>query len=539
MGLSAIAGAQEVKVLFRFDGPAGSDRLGTSVAAAGDTNGDGVPDIIVGAPSASPGGRSAAGSVFVFSGADGRLLHRLDGPAANDQLGVSVAGGVDMAVDADEVPDVIAGAPRPFAPDPGSVLVFSGATGSLLLPVVEPGQSRKNEMGFSVAGSSDTDLLDPLGASVIIVGAPAAVVGGIGVGSAFVVSGANGGLLFRFNGEAAADRLGTSVAAGDVDGDGLQDMIVGAPGASPGRRAAAGSTFVVARRPAGTVLHRFDGEASGDTFGSAVANAGDVNRDGVPDIIVGAPTANPGGRESAGSAFVFSGADGRMLLRFDGATGGPPIFDHLGAAVAGAGDMDGDGVPDLVVGAPGASPGDRFGAGSVFVFSGADGRLLLRFDGEAELDRLGTSVAGAGDLNGDGRAEVIVGAPGAAPEGRAGAGSAFVLSLAGLSREPDIAVEPTAVDFGRVRVGRSKTRVLVIGNDGEADLEISALAGVAPPFRVVSPAFPQTVAPGDELQVTLGFQPTAKGRVTQTLTIESNDPDEPAVEVTLMGQGRR
>jgi glycosylphosphatidylinositol phospholipase D len=121
---------------------------------------------------------------------------------------------------------------------------------------------------------------------------------------------------------------------------------------------------------------------------------------------------------------VFSGANGQLLFRFDGLE----AYDGLGTSVAGGLDVDGDGVPDIVVGAPDASPGGRVGAGSAFVFSGASGRLLFRWDGEVRGDSLGRWVALVADLNGDRRAEVMLGAPYASPNGLDGAGSVFVVT---------------------------------------------------------------------------------------------------------------
>lgn len=112
---------------------------------------------------------------------------------------------------------------------------------------------------------------------------------------------------------------------------------------------------------------RFDGQAPGDRLGGPLSSAGDVDGDGFDDLVVGAPFANPNGLRDAGSVFVFSGATGAQLLRLDGLS----IGDNLGGSVAGAGDVDGDGFGDLVVGAPGASPNGLTRAGSAFVFSGA------------------------------------------------------------------------------------------------------------------------------------------------------------------------
>ncbi|MFQ5694327.1 MAG: integrin alpha, partial [Nitrospinota bacterium] len=136
---------------------------------------------------------------------------------------------------------------------------------------------------------------------------------------------------------------------------------------------------------------QFNGQEAIDELGSSVAAAGDVDGDGFADVIVGAPLANPGLHADAGSAFVFSGASGKRLLRLDGLLSG----DALGSSVAGAGDVDGDGFADLIVGAPLADPNGNADSGSAFVFSGATGSLIWRFDGQGFHDELGFSVGGA------------------------------------------------------------------------------------------------------------------------------------------------
>jgi len=164
-------------------------------------------------------------------------------------------------------------------------------------------------------------------------------------------------------------------------------------------------------------LQSIVGEHAGDHFGFEVANAGDLDNDGADEFIVGAPFSQVDGADS-GRAYVYCGRSGMLIHRLHGRPG-----DLLGWSVAGAGDCDGDGVPDLLVGAPAT----KTGAGSVLVYSGRTGELLYRLTGEARFDRFGVQVAGIGDLDGDGRADFLVGAPGADRAGR-DAGSAYVFS---------------------------------------------------------------------------------------------------------------
>jgi len=418
---TSTAFAQPV-LLYQKDGAATNDGLGYSVAGAGDVDGDGKADFIIGAYAADPGGRTDAGSAYLYSGADGSLLYQKDGAAVGDGLGYSVAGAGD--VNGDGKADFIIGAyhANPGGRnDAGSAFVYSGATGLLLFQ--KDGAAGFDYLGISVARAGD---VNGDGRADFIVGASNTDPGGrINAGSAFVYSGATGLLLFQKDGAAASNFLGISVAgAGDANGDGKDDFIIGTPLADPGGLTNAGSAFVYSGAT-GLLLFQKDGAAGFDVLGWSVAGAGDVDGDGKADFIIGAYTADPGGRSSAGSAFVYSGADGTLLFQKDGAAAG----DQLGWSVAGAGDLNGDGKADFIIGAYTADPGGRGDAGSAYLYSGADGALLYQKDGAAAGDFLGYSVAGAGDLNGDGKADFIIGAYQTDPGGLSNAGSAYVYGL--------------------------------------------------------------------------------------------------------------
>jgi len=151
-------------------------------------------------------------------------------------------------------------------------------------------------------------------------------------------------------------------------------------------------------------LFTFQGDSVGDWFGISVSGAGDVNGDGFADLVVGARFDNNNGIDS-GSARVFSGVDGTVLYTFNGDSSG----DELGRSVSGAGDVNGDGFDDLIAGAHGDGNNGSI-SGSARVISGSDGSILYNFDGDSEFDFFGWSVSGAGDVNGDGFADLIVGA---------------------------------------------------------------------------------------------------------------------------------
>jgi len=423
--LSSPLAAQTVGGTFdqsaRFDGFAAGDSLGYAVSAAGDVDADGIGDLILGAPQAAPNGL-ASGSIQVVSVATGNRILRIDGQTPTDLLGFSVASAGD--VDGDGIPDLIAGAvladPGGLE-DAGSAFVYSGATGSLLFRF--DGQSAREDLGVSVSGIGD---LDGDGVPDLLVGASRADPNGlVDAGSVLVFSGATGNKILVVNGSVFGGMLGSFVAAaGDLDGDGVGDILAGAPRTDPGPQGNYGSAFVFSGATGNQIL-RFDGQNPGDQLGFSGAGVGDLDADGVPDLILGAPDADPNGLLNAGSAFVFSGATGGRLFRLDGRKAG----DLFGRSVSGGDDLDLDGVPDLIVGAMRADPLGRADAGSVFVFSGADGLPLYRFHGEAAGDLLGFSVARTGDVDGDGRADFVTGAVSADPGGRTDAGSALVLSF--------------------------------------------------------------------------------------------------------------
>ena len=415
--------AAEIRAIYN----AGSAGKIKPVAVAGDVNGDGKADFIVGARRDDPaGGGLDAGSAYVFSGADGSLLYQVTGDTAGDEFGVSVsiAGDVNGDGRADFIVGAHLGDPVGGGSNAGSAYVFSGADGSILYH--RTGDSVEDRFGWSVSGAGD---VNGDGRADFIVGATHDDPAGIDSGSAYVFSGADGSLLYQVTGDTSFDFFGYSVSgAGDVNGDGRADFIVGAYLDDPaGGGEAAGSAYVFSGAD-GSLLYQRTGDTASDQFGWSVAGAGDVNGDGKADFIVGAYKDDPaGGGLDAGSAYVFSGADGSLLYQRTGDTAN----DRFGVSVSGAGDVNGDGRADFIVGAYLDDPGGASDAGSAYVFSGADGSLLYQVTGDSQSDWFSWSVSGAGDVNGDGRPDLIVGVyrdnPFPIPAGTS-AGSAYVFS---------------------------------------------------------------------------------------------------------------
>ncbi|MEM9982118.1 MAG: T9SS type A sorting domain-containing protein, partial [Bacteroidota bacterium] len=345
------------------------DESGWSVSSAGDVNGDDISDLIIGAPRATPNGRRSGESYVIFGSSTGGFsTGSLDLSALNGSNGF-VLNGIDMG----------------------------------------------DESGWSVSSAGD---VNGDGIDDVIIGAPTAIDFPNGVsytGKSYVVFGNNTGRFStgRFdlsalngssgliiNGIDTLDRIGYSVSsAGDVNGDSISDIIIGAFSVNS-NGANSGASYVVFGNSTdlssslnlsalngsnGFVLNGID---AGDISGWSVSSAGDVNKDGISDLIIGAPGASTNGLRAAGESYLIFGKSTSFTSSLDlsdlnGTNGftlnGIDSLDISGNSVSSAGDINGDGIDDFIIAAPGASLNGRR-SGETYVIFGQQVTLTSRED---------------------------------------------------------------------------------------------------------------------------------------------------------------
>lgn len=465
---------------FKIYGADAGDNLGT-VGRSGDVNGDGYIDLIIGARKASPNGVYSAGKTYIIFGKpnmvdiDLRSLTSsqgivINGISSDDVSGTSVS--IVKDVNNDGYDDILIGAFNVDASgrtnSGASYLIFGASTltnidlSTLSLPkgIVINGAVSYGLSGCNVntAGDINND-----GFNDFTIGAIRALTNGRDLaGSLYVVFGkstfSNIDLASTSSTEfisiaGAAENYYSGVIdkAGDINGDGYGDVVIGAYKADVGSQDMAGTVYVLLGKASLSNIDlatssssygfKITGINSYDYAGYAVSGAGDVNNDGYDDIIISVPGADPNGKTDSGAVYIIFGNNRVLsdvnLLTFSSSQGfkvvGASAGDSIGGVVSGAGDINNDGYDDVAIGAGPANSG----AGIVYIIYGGPnltdvdlsslpqerGALLL---GTNSNDGL-SGVRNINDLNKDGYDDIIMGAQGADPFARTDAGIAYVL----------------------------------------------------------------------------------------------------------------
>ncbi|MGZ8225791.1 MAG: beta strand repeat-containing protein [Methylococcaceae bacterium] len=446
----------------RANGIASGDFLGYSISKIGDFNADGRDDFIIGAPNSS----TAAGAAYVLYGAANGLAYpinlanlalnnegfRIDGAVINSQLGSSVASAGD--INGDGLTDLIVGAPGESA----AYVVFGRANG---YPNGLAVSSLDGVNGFRISGLANAQLgysvnsagdVNGDGFNDVIVSNGSA---NLGVGYVILgrntgfqanldVTALNGGNGFSITGATTNQSNFVVSSAGDFNADGVSDMIIGSWNASVAYLVF-GHTAIF---PAAIDLSLLNGgngfvlndNTSSSQFGGAVAGAGDINGDNIADIVIGAPMASTDSTNNqAGKSYVVFGSTAPFSSSFNvstlnGGNGGFQIYgaatrDRSGWAVSGAGDINGDSIDDLAIGAPYSSYNGSASGTSYVLFGNAggfssplnlsgnpvmpnhlDGANGFQLPGVSTGELSGWAISGGGDLNGDGADDLLIGA---------------------------------------------------------------------------------------------------------------------------------
>ena len=376
--------SEPTRIIHKFVGEAPGDQFGWTARRVGDWDKDGVIDFVATAPT-----QSGCGKVYVYSSKSGRLLMEKKGQPG-EQFGNSAVGAGD--VNKDGFLDLIVGAPNQQAA--GNAYVFSGKDGSQLHHF--KGTNPGDRFGYEVSELGD---LNGDGYADVLVGAASGNGKQPRSGAAFVYSGKSGQLLFQLKGDRTGDSFGNAAACSKSGNHWL--LAIGAQNAGPNKR---GRVYVY--RIHGTQpqqVFTIEGNNKSVNLGQMfIAFPGDVDRDGVPDIYASDfsdNTSAPGG----GRVVVVSGKDGRELL----AITGKKAREGLGTSPSDAGDVNGDGIGDLVIGAW-QNAEEAASGGKVYLHDGANGKLLRAWTCRQSGDTFGFDACGIGDVDGDGAVDFLL-----------------------------------------------------------------------------------------------------------------------------------
>lgn len=503
-------------------GSAGTE-IGRALANAGDVNGDGYADVLIGARGENHLG-SYTGAAYLFYGplsgthslsdADAKFT----GEGAFHYAGQAVAGAGD--VNGDGYNDLLIGAwgESSAGSSAGAVyLVYGPVSGTISLSQADAkltGEAPGDNAGYAVAGAGD---VNNDGYDDLLIGAYHQDAGGSQSGAAYLVYGPVSGTLSlaeadaKFVGQAAVDLAGEALAgAGDVNRDGYADILIGASG-NDAAGSTAGAAYLFYGPLSGTLSlaeadAKFTGEAAQDYAGCAVASAGDVNHDDYSDLLIGARGSDTGGSAAGATYLVYGPVSGTMSLSVaDAKLVGEAAGDEAGRALAPAGDANQDGFADLLIGAPGQDV-NGVSAGAAYlvhgpiwgVYSLAD--ASQKFNGEQSGDTAGTSVSGGEDTNRDGFADFWVGAPGEDTGGES-AGAAYLILGA------DIPITPTPIPSKTPTITRTPTIT-----------QTPTQTATSTPTETPRPTLTRTFTPTPSNMPTYTPTPTLTSHPTLTLT---------------------
>lgn len=466
--------------------------MGMSVSGAGDINGDGYDDVILGAPGYE-NGQLTEGAVFVYYGTSRGInpttYTLLERNIVHGQFGEYLSGGGDL--DGDGYDDIVIGVPQ-YSTDTinstGSIYVYYGSSSGIKAntPDIISGTHPNGYFGGSVSMSKDLngDLYDD-----IIVGESGASQGQTNEGTVTIVYGGPWGVLYTastvIEGNVMGKGLGRAVSgAGDVNGDGYNDVLAGAYN----------SAYVYYGGPWGvetTPATSLTSNQQNSYFGYSLAGGGDINGDGYDDILIGA-SSYTNGQSSEGAVFVFNGSAAGIVTTPALILEGNKDSVRYGANMAFVGDINSDGFSDIIASATGqASDITQRGEGMAYVYygraSGINPVPASTIQSNQEAAALGYGVDGAGDVNGDGYSDVLVGSllysngqqwEGAGFIYHGGAGSAGLLAADPLAESPAEITPPVSVKtFPNPVVNNLSVQLQGLGADSPTYIQVMNAQG--------------------------------------------------------------